>query len=129
MKASLIILILLYSSSIYSQNYEPNSLVSKFNKTGKIEGVVVDYETLSSTLAFTNITIKNTSTSTTSDINGEFKLKLKPGNYTLIFTFIGYKTIEVKNVIVTASNTTILNQKMSPLQLNSNLNSTSISEL
>ena len=129
MKAIFIILIFLSSSSIFSQNFEPNSLVSDFNKSGKIEGVIVDYKDSTSILAFTNITVKNTSISTTSDINGEYKLKLMPGNYTIIFDFIGYKTIEVKNINVIASYTTTLNQKLSPLQPNADLTFTNTPEI
>jgi len=129
MKAIFIILIFLSSSSIFSQNFEPNSLVSDFNKSGKIEGVIVDYKASTSILAFTNITVKNTSISTTSDINGEYKLKLMPGNYTIIFDFIGYKTIEVKNINVIASYTTTLNQKLSPLQPNADLTFTNTPEI
>ncbi|MGC9374101.1 MAG: TonB-dependent receptor [Bacteroidales bacterium] len=42
-----------------------------------------------------NVTIKETYRGTATNTNGEFKLsKLKPGSYTFIISYIGYKTLE-----------------------------------
>ncbi|MEA2106414.1 MAG: TonB-dependent receptor [Bacteroidota bacterium] len=50
-----------------------------------------------------NITIKETYRGTATNTNGEFKLsKLKPGSYTFIISYIGYKTLE-KTIKVKAS--------------------------
>jgi len=46
----------------------------------------------STKLIYANIRILGTSTGTTSSIEGVYELKLKPGNYRLAASFIGYKT-------------------------------------
>lgn len=42
-----------------------------------------------------NIVIKGTTRGTTSDVDGQFELKTKAGDETLIFSFIGYNTEEI----------------------------------
>src|SRR4051812_13206394 len=46
------------------------------------------------TLPGVNITLKGTSTGTTTDANGHYSLKVKTGQGILIFSFIGYASIE-----------------------------------
>ena len=43
-----------------------------------------------------NIVIKENNTGTITDINGQFSLDKVAGNATLVFSYIGYKTQEVK---------------------------------
>jgi len=128
MKAILITILFFSSCSIFSQTHTFDSLVSEINKSGKIKGIICDNEAQTSTLPFTDIAIKNTSITSTSDLNGNYFFNLKPGNYTLIFTFLGYKTIEVKNIKVTANCITIYNQTMSSLEFDPNLSSTNTIE-
>jgi TonB-linked SusC/RagA family outer membrane protein len=42
-----------------------------------------------------SIKIKGTNTATISDVNGGFRLNLPTGNETLVFSFLGFKTLEV----------------------------------
>jgi len=42
-----------------------------------------------------SIKIKGTTTGTTSDVNGVFRLNLPTGNETLVISFLGFKTVEV----------------------------------
>ncbi|MBE7175925.1 MAG: carboxypeptidase-like regulatory domain-containing protein [Mucilaginibacter polytrichastri] len=44
-------------------------------------------------VAFTSVYVKNTSNGTTANENGEYRLRLKPGRYTLLFRFVGYKQV------------------------------------
>ena len=60
-------------------------------------------------LIYANVSIKGTSVKTESDSNGLFQLeKLKEGNYTLVFSFIGYETKEL-NVQVNSGRSTEVN--------------------
>lgn len=65
-----------------------------------IKGRVIDNETLQA-LSFTNIRVAGTNLGTSSNINGEYELKLSAGSYALIASFIGYYSdtlkIEVAN--------------------------------
>lgn len=62
-----------------------------------LKGKIVDSEN-NEPLFFANIRILNTSAGTTSNKNGDFELKLKPGTYALAASFIGYDsdTLELK---------------------------------
>ncbi len=45
-------------------------------------------------LSFSTVYIKELSFALTADYEGKYTIDLKPGNYTLIFNYIGYKTLE-----------------------------------
>lgn len=121
MKQLLLTFTLLFSVLIYGQSFEMTSLVKDMNKLGEIKGVVLDNEFNNNPLVFASITVKDTNVSTTADLDGSFNFNLKPGNYTLVFSFTGYKTIEVSNVRVSANNTSNCNQVLSALTFESNL--------
>jgi len=122
MKPFLIYIALFFSTSLISQSFNVSSLVSDVNKEGVIEGVVYDTN-LTSKLAFANVSIKNTTIEVETDFEGSFSINLKPGNYTLIFSFLGYKTVEVDNVKVTASGLVKCNQVLEVLKIESDISS------
>lgn len=116
--------ILLFSSTLaQSQSFEVGSFFSDSHKKGEIEGVVFDNETNKEPLLFATVAIKNTTVSTTTELDGSFSMNLKPGTYTLVFSFVGYKTIEVENVIVTANKITLNNQTLSALEASFDISS------
>jgi TonB-dependent receptor len=47
-------------------------------------------------LPFANIILKGTTTGTITDLNGEYKLPLSPGTFTLVASFMGYEKKEVE---------------------------------
>ncbi|MDA0326142.1 MAG: carboxypeptidase-like regulatory domain-containing protein, partial [Bacteroidetes bacterium] len=63
-------------------------------QTGKISGTVMDGE-FNEPMAFANVLIKNTTKGTTSDFDGKYTIDVEPGNYTVVFSYIGYQTIEI----------------------------------
>ncbi|MFZ2282981.1 MAG: carboxypeptidase-like regulatory domain-containing protein [Lutibacter sp.] len=114
--------ILIFSSTfLYSQSFEVGSLVDDFSKKGKIEGVVLDNEINDEPLAFVTISVKNTDFETNSDLDGSFSFNLKPGKYTLEVQFLGYATIELRDVEVVAGNTLSIKQKLKALTLNTDI--------
>lgn len=56
-----------------------------------LSGMVIDTES-GQPMAFANIRIEGTSRGTSANIQGEFELKLKKGNYNVIASFIGFKS-------------------------------------
>lgn len=86
--------------------------ISVAQNKGTISGVLTDKETNNEALPFANILIKGTNISTNTDIEGKYSLSVNPGNYTLIFSFIGYESVE-KPVTVKANETIIVNQVLS----------------
>lgn len=67
---------------------------------GKVSGTVMDGE-FNEPMAFANILVKGTTTGTTSDFDGKYELELDEGTYTLVFSFVGYNTKEITDVVIT----------------------------
>lgn len=115
MKRIFVLLFIVIASNAYSQTFKVSSFFEETPKNGTIKGMVLDQEADNLPLGFTTITVKETNISTQSDIDGSFTLHLKPGNYTLVYSFVGYKTVEVENVKVTLENILLCNQKLNAL--------------
>ena len=98
MKTIFNILICLVSAASFAQG------------TGSISGLLTDKETGDQPLPFANVTIKGTTKGTTTDFDGLYQIEnIEPGTYTLVFSFVGYETLEVPNVKVTANKVTEVN--------------------
>lgn len=67
-------------------------------QTGIVAGNILDGEYNNEPMAFANVLVKGTTTGTTSDFDGKYQLSLDPGNYTLIFSFVGYETKEISDI-------------------------------
>ena len=76
-------------------------------QTGKIAGTIMDGE-FNEPMAFANVLIKNTTKGTTSDFDGKYSIDMEAGNYTLIFSYIGYQTIEISDVVVKSNDEVII---------------------
>ena len=70
------------------------SLTSFGQEKAVITGKVTDKEMNNEPLPFANVFIKGTSVGTTTDFDGNYTL-FKRGSATLVFSFVGYATIEV----------------------------------
>ncbi len=80
--------------------------------TGKISGRVTDAKT-GEPLAGVNVVLKGTMQGAATDIDGYyFIINVKPGVYTLEFSYVGYKPLKIKNVRVQVDLTTTINAKM-----------------
>lgn len=80
--------------------------------TGKITGKVVDKET-GEGLPGANILIVGTSMGAATDINGGYlMLNVPPGIYTLRASFVGYSSLTIENIRVSADLTTDMNFKL-----------------
>lgn len=82
--------------------------VSFAQNTGSIAGKLTDKEYNNEPLPFANVLIKGTSKGTTSDIDGFYKFEdLEVGSYTVVFSFVGYETIEMSAEILAGKVTTL----------------------
>lgn len=68
-----------------------------------LKGKVIDKPT-SSPLSFASLRISGTTSGITTNFEGNFELRLKPGNYKLIASFIGYKSDTVEVDLITNRN-------------------------
>lgn len=71
-------------------------------QTGTVAGSVIDGDYNNEPLAFTNILVKGTTIGTTSDFDGKYQLSLDEGTYTIVFSFVGYQSKEISDVIIKA---------------------------
>lgn len=81
---------------------------------GIISGTVNDGE-FNDVLPFANILIKGSTIGTTSDFDGKYVLEVEPGNYTVTFSYLGYETKEISEVIVKSGAEQIIDITLSPL--------------
>ena len=103
-------IVLFFSSMVLSQN------------TGIIFGKIVDKEVDNSPLVNADITLKGTSIKASSDMDGMFTFEnLKDGNYTIVYSFLGYETQE--------QNITVDSIKPSMLKLSLGASTFSLDEL
>ncbi|OWU91162.1 TonB-dependent receptor [Flavobacterium sp. WLB] len=86
--------------------------ISIAQNKGTISGVLTDKESNNAALPFANVLIKGTNISVNTDIDGKYSLNVNPGNYTIIFSFVGYETKEAP-VTVKAGETVVINQILS----------------
>ncbi len=82
--------------------------------TGKLSGTIKDAQT-GEALIGANVVIEGTNFGSATNINGEYViLNIPPGKYNVKFSFIGYETLLLQDVVITIDQTTLLN-----VQLNS----------
>lgn len=85
--------------------------------TGKIAGVVKDVET-GEGLIGVNITVEGTTLGASTDVDGAYViLNVPPGLYNVLFNYIGYQTVIVKDLRVNVDFTARLDQNLQPTVL------------
>jgi outer membrane receptor for ferrienterochelin and colicin len=100
MKALFYTLIMLVSFASYSQN------------TGMVQGSVKDINT-EAPLMFAKIFVEGTTTGAVTDADGNFKLELPVGTYTIRASFIGYEAQKKFNINVNSGNVETVNFTLS----------------
>ena len=91
------------------------TVISFAQNTAKVTGLITDKDS-KQPVGFVSVSLKGTMINAESDINGTYEIAMKPGKYTLVYAFIGYKTFE-KAITVAADETITENVA---LQENSN---------
>lgn len=83
-------------------------------ESGSIVGKLTDKDYNNEPLPFANVFIKGTTKGVTSDLDGLYSIEnVAPGTYTVIFSFVGYETVEIPNVTVTANKVANIDVPMS----------------
>lgn len=86
--------------------------ISIAQNKGTISGVLTDKEMNNEALPFANVLIKGTNISVNTDVDGKYSLSVNPGNYIVIYSFLGYESKETP-VAVKANETVVVNQALS----------------
>ena len=82
-------------------------------KKGSIVGTLTDKAMNNEPLPFANVVLKGTTKGTTSDFYGLYEIpNLEPGTYTLVYSFLGYETVEIPDVNVEAGKVTSIDVPM-----------------
>lgn len=80
--------------------------------TGNITGVVTDRDD-GETLIGVNVIVRGTSFGDATNLDGEFNIRnIRPGEYALEFSYIGYERILMTGIRVVAGETTVVNVRM-----------------
>ncbi|MCT4697734.1 TonB-dependent receptor [Tenacibaculum haliotis] len=99
MKKIIVITLLSLCSFVYSQD------------KGTVVGTLTDKEMNNEALPFANVFIKGTSIGATTDFDGKYTLNVPTGSQIIVFSFVGYQTVE-KQIIVKTNETLTLNQEL-----------------
>ncbi|NVK51795.1 MAG: TonB-dependent receptor [Flavobacteriaceae bacterium] len=78
---------------------------------GMVKGKLTDGEANNEPLPFANVFIKGTTTGSTSDFEGNYSFAVAAGKHVLVFSFIGYKTVE-KKIEIKDGQTLVVNQQL-----------------
>ncbi len=97
----LIVFTLLFSQFIFSQK-------------GEVTGKLIDAD-FQDPVAFANVLIKGTTMGATTDFDGVYSVSLDEGTYTLIYSFLGYKTVEITDVVIKPDEVTTVDLTMQTL--------------
>lgn len=89
MKKLLLIVVTLFTTFLSAQN------------TATLTGLIRDKDADLEPLPFVSVFVEGTTNGTTTDFFGNYTMKLKPGTYTVVYEFVGYKT-EKKTISVVA---------------------------
>ena len=90
------------------------AVIANAQDTGSIVGKLTDKEYNDEPLAFANVLIKGTTKGTTTDFDGLYEIAdLEPGVYTVVYSYLGYETVEIPNVTVEKAKVTTVNIPMS----------------
>ncbi|WP_445736186.1 carboxypeptidase-like regulatory domain-containing protein [Mariniflexile sp.] len=96
MKYAFTLFILAFTSLGFSQN------------TGMVVGKIMDNELQNRPLVFSDVAIKGTSIKSNTDVTGLFVIEnLKDGDYTLVYSFVGYETQELNVKVVSGQPTEV----------------------
>jgi len=87
------------------------SVLSFAQNKGTITGTLTDKEVNNEPLPFANVLIKGTTIGTTTDDKGKYTISIPAGNYTVVFSFVGYENIEEK-IEVKAGETIVINKAL-----------------
>ncbi|GAK74423.1 TonB-dependent receptor [Nonlabens ulvanivorans] len=59
-------------------------------------------------LSFANVTVKNTNYGASTDFDGKYSINMEPGTYTVVYSFVGYSSKEITDVVIKAGEVTIV---------------------
>ncbi|WP_207535216.1 SusC/RagA family TonB-linked outer membrane protein [Desertivirga arenae] len=86
---------MLLSATAYAGPAQPVERISTVKESARVNVTGTVKDDKGQPLPGVSVKIKGTTTGTSTDVNGTFRINLPTGNETLVFSFIGFKTREV----------------------------------
>jgi TonB-dependent receptor len=80
-------------------------------QTGTLSGKILDGD-FNDALAFANVAVKGTNYGSATDFDGKYSIEMAPGTYTVVFTFVGYTTKQITDVVIKSGQITDLTVTM-----------------
>lgn len=78
---------------------------------GTVKGILTDKDMGGDVLPFANVSVKGTTIGVASDMDGKYSIQVPVGNQIIVFSFVGYQTVE-KAVTIKAGQTITFNLEM-----------------
>lgn len=103
MKHSIVIIVFLTISSL------------SFSQNGIIKGTITDKNT-QELIPFANVLVEGTTFGATTDFDGNYRIELPTGTYSLVISFVGYQTERKFNIELNSGNAQIVNVELAPGQ-------------
>lgn len=82
-----------------------------FAQSGAIRGKVIDNENGEELIGAT-VMVEGTSLGSTTDLDGNYTIKVDPGTYNLRITYVSFQPLTVQNVVVKEGDVTIINARL-----------------
>jgi len=76
-----------------------------YSQSGKITGTLMDGE-YDEPMAFASVIVKGTTQGVSSDFDGNYEIELNEGTYTMTYSYVGYQSVEIEDVIVKSNQIT-----------------------
>lgn len=118
----LLVVTLFFSSFVVSAQSNRLALVNPVDKTVDLKVVVLDEENALEPLAFATVIVKEKGQEKTTNLEGEFKTRLRPGIYNIEIQFVGYQTKTLSNVKLISGKPLVLETSLKALQLEPSVN-------
>lgn len=83
------------------------SSILAYGQSAVVSGTMLDTET-GEPLMFASILVQELGTGTDTDIHGKYQLKLEPGTYTLVASYVGYTSTTITDVVAKDGEVTYL---------------------
>ena len=85
--------------------------VPVFCQTGIIKGTITDKNT-QELIPFVNVFVENTESGAVTDFDGNYRIELPTGTYSLIISYVGYETVKKFNIELNSGNAQIVNVEL-----------------
>lgn len=82
-------------------------------QTGRITGIIKE-EGTDAPLSGVSVAVVGATHATSSDFEGDYSIDLTPGTYSLAFSYMGYRSLEITEITISADKASVVDVSLSP---------------